>query len=41
MLKDPFGNEQRIYYPAYFSTQMLREGLHEYSYNIGFLREQY
>ena len=40
-LKDPFGNEQRYSYPAYFNTLMLREGLHEYSYNAGFLREQY
>ena len=41
VLKDPFGNEQRISYPLYFSTQLLREGLHEYSYNVGFLRERY
>ena len=41
VLRDPFGNMQRIFYPAYFSTQLLREGLHEYSYNVGFLREQY
>ena len=41
VLRDPFGNVQRISYPLYFSTQMLREGLHEYSYNVGFLREQY
>ncbi len=41
VLKDPFGNEQRISYPLYFNTQLLREGLHEYSYNVGFLREQY
>ena len=41
VLKDPFGNEQRISYPAYFSTQLLGQGLHEYSYNVGFLREQY
>ena len=41
VLRDPFGNVQRISYPAYFSTQLLREGLHEYSYNVGFLREQY
>ncbi len=41
VLKDPFGNVQRISYPAYFSSQLLREGLHEYSYNVGFLREQY
>ena len=41
VLKDPYGNEQRIAYPFYFSTQLLREGLHEYSYHAGFLREQY
>ena len=41
VLKDPFGNVQRISYMAYFSAQMLRKGLHEYSYNAGFLREQY
>ncbi|HSQ78474.1 MAG TPA: fimbria/pilus outer membrane usher protein, partial [Nitrospirota bacterium] len=41
VLKDPFGNEQRISYPLYFSTQLLREGLQEYSYNAGFLREDY
>ncbi len=40
-LKDPFGNEQRYSYPAYFNTLMLREGLHEYSYNAGFLRQRY
>jgi outer membrane usher protein len=41
LLRDPFGNEQRIAYPLYFDVQLLREGLHEYSYNAGFLREQY
>jgi len=41
VLRDPFGNIQRIPYSAYFSTQLLREGLHEYSYNVGFLRENY
>lgn len=41
LLKDPFGNVQRVSYLAYFSSQMLRKGLHEYSYNVGFLREQY
>lgn len=41
VLKDPFGNEQKISYPLYFSAQLLRQGLHEYSYNAGFLREQY
>jgi len=41
LLKDPFGNVQKIDYLAYFSSQMLRQGLHEYSYNAGFLRENY
>ncbi|MFA5324189.1 MAG: fimbria/pilus outer membrane usher protein, partial [Smithella sp.] len=41
LLKDPFGNVQKITYLAYFSSQMLRKGLHEYSYNVGFLRDQY
>ncbi len=41
LLKDPFGNEQRISYPMYFSDQLIREGNHEYSYNAGFLREQF
>jgi len=41
VLKDPFGNERKFSYPLYMSSQLLREGLHEYSYNAGFLREQY
>jgi outer membrane usher protein len=40
-LRDPFGNEQKISYPVYFSAQLLGEGLHEYSYNVGFLREDF
>ena len=41
LLKDPFGNVQKISYLAYFSTQMLRQGLHEYSYNVGLMRDNY
>ncbi|KQC09622.1 MAG: hypothetical protein APR62_02280, partial [Smithella sp. SDB] len=41
LLKDPFGKVQKISYLAYFSTQMLREGLHEYSYNVGLMRDDY
>lgn len=41
LLKDPFGNVQKISYLAYFSTQMLRQGLHEYSYNVGLMRDDY
>ncbi|HEX9137674.1 MAG TPA: fimbria/pilus outer membrane usher protein, partial [Nitrospirota bacterium] len=41
ILRDPFGNERRISYPMYFSSELLKEGIHEYSYNAGFLREQF
>ncbi len=41
VVRDPFGREQRIHYPFYFTDVLLKEGLHEYSYNIGFLREQF
>ena len=41
LLKDPFGNVQKISYLAYFSSQMLRQGLHEYSYNVGLFRDNY
>lgn len=39
VLRDPFGREQRISQPFYFTNQLLHEGLHEYSYNMGFERE--
>src|SRR4030042_2840532 len=38
VLKDPFGREQRIRLPYYFSDILLKEGLHEYSYHLGFSR---
>ncbi len=41
VIKDPFGKEQRITYPYYFTDTLLREGLHEYSYNAGFLRREF
>jgi len=41
VLKDPFGNEQRIVQPVYFTNALLRKGLDEYSYNIGFLRQNF
>lgn len=41
VMKDPFGNERRLVFPLYFTDTLLKRGLHEYSYNIGFLREQY
>ncbi len=41
VVTDPFGRQQRLNYPAYFTDTLLRKGLHEYSYNVGFLREQF
>lgn len=41
VLKDPFGREQRIKLPYYFSDTLLKQGLHEYSYSLGFLREDF
>ncbi len=41
VIKDPFGTEQRIVYPYYFTEALLHRGLHEYSYNAGFLREDF
>ena len=41
VVKDPFGGERRIIYPFYFTDTLLRKGLHEYSYNIGFLRRKF
>ena len=42
VLKDAFGREQRLNYPFYFSDSLLlKKGLHEYSYNLGFTREQF
>jgi len=39
VIRDRFGREQRLVYPFYFTNMNLREGLHEYSYNLGFQRE--
>ncbi len=41
VLRDPFGKEERITYPFYISEFLLKEGLHDYSYNLGFLRENF
>lgn len=39
VIRDPFGREQRLVYPYYFSDVNLRQGLHEYSYNLGLQRQ--
>ena len=41
VVRDPFGNETRHAYPFYFTNKALSKGLHEYSYNLGFLREDF
>jgi outer membrane usher protein FimD/PapC len=41
VLRDSFGREQRIKLPYYLSDILLKKGLQEYSYNIGFLRQDF
>jgi len=41
VIRDRFGTERRIEFPFYFTDTLLREGLHEYSYNVGVLREEF
>jgi outer membrane usher protein FimD/PapC len=41
VIKDPFGQERTIGYPYYFTDTLLDAGLHEYSYNAGFLRRRF
>lgn len=39
VIRDRFGREQTLVYPFYFTDTNLREGLHDYSYNLGFQRK--
>lgn len=41
IVRDPFGREQVIAQPFYFTQFGLAKGLHEYSYNLGALRLRY
>ena len=41
VLKDAFGREQVIELPYYFTDTLLKKGLQEYSYGIGFLRKDF
>jgi outer membrane usher protein len=41
VIRDAFGTEQHIGFPYFFSDQLLARGLQEYSYNLGFIRENY
>ena len=39
VLRDAFGRERKVEYPFYIVTTLLLPGLHDYSYNLGFRRE--
>jgi outer membrane usher protein FimD/PapC len=41
VVRDPFGREQRIGFPFFFTDQLLAEGLSEYSYNAGQMRKNF
>lgn len=41
LIRDPFGREQWLRHPFYFTDLLLKEGFHDYSYNIGLVREDY
>ena len=42
VVRDPFGREQVLLQPFYFATNAgLAQGLHEYSYSVGFPRRRY
>lgn len=42
VVRDSFGREQRYLYPFYAADNiLLKKGLHDYSYNLGFLREKF
>ena len=39
VVRDAFGREQELASPYYFTTSVLARGVHEFSYNLGFQRE--
>jgi outer membrane usher protein len=41
ILKDPYGRTETYRYPFYFADTMLKEGVREFNYSIGFLRKNY
>ncbi|MBV8210795.1 MAG: fimbrial biogenesis outer membrane usher protein [Burkholderiaceae bacterium] len=41
VIRDPFGREQHVSFPYFFSSQLLAKGLEEYSYNVGAMRNNY
>lgn len=41
VVKDAFGREQRIDRPYYLAGTFLKDGIHDYSYNVGFARKEF
>ncbi|HEY0721013.1 MAG TPA: fimbria/pilus outer membrane usher protein, partial [Gammaproteobacteria bacterium] len=41
VIKDAYGGEERITVPYYTSAQLLKPGLHDYSYSVGYQREAF
>jgi outer membrane usher protein len=41
VVEDAFGRAERTVVPFYLSSQLLQPGLHDYSYNLGFAREEF
>ncbi len=41
LIKDPFGRVEVLSYPMYFTDVMLKKGIREFNYSLGFLRENY
>ncbi len=41
IIHDAYGRERIITTPYYYSDGLLKKGLHEYSYSVGFIREEY
>lgn len=39
VITDAYGREQTVPLPFYLSTDLLKPGLHEYSYNLGYARQ--
>ncbi len=41
VITDVFGREHTITSPYYYSDRLLKKGLHEYSYSLGYIRNNY
>lgn len=41
VIRDILGREQRVYLPYYINPEALQVGLHEFSYDLGLIRENY